>query len=147
MYNTSDTWIAVTDGKVATFLSYQGRRQPPIELDFDFPENDCPQTQEMTSDKPGRSFNSADSRRSAMEPRTDPHEYEKQRYALKVGQFLNRHVNEFNRIILISAPKHLGYIRKALSKNVQAKVMLEIDKDLTHTPIKDLNNHILPYLP
>lgn len=52
----------------------------------------------------------------------------------------NEHV--FDNLILVAEPHTLGYLRKNLSSNVNARVTGELDKDLTKLSLKDTQEHL-----
>lgn len=137
------TWIVVADGARALILANQG---PGSGLSPVFNRaQDLPKTSELGADKPGRSFSSASTgTRSAMEPRVDWHQFEKQRFARGIADLLddarNRHA--FDSLILVAPPETLGELRAALDKHTQAMVAGELAKDLTKHPLEDLRNHL-----
>ncbi|MBI3440812.1 MAG: host attachment protein [Proteobacteria bacterium] len=57
-------------------------------------------------------------------------------FTLRLAQWLDTAVNDnaFDRLVLVAAPRMLGNLRKSLSKRVRARVIAEINKDLTKHP-------------
>ncbi len=48
----------------------------------------------------------------------------------------------FDQLVLVADPKTLGHIRTSLSKATQARVITELDKDLTKLPLKEIQEHL-----
>ena len=79
-----------------------------------------------------------------MEPPTDPQRYAKFEFARDLAERLEDavHRGRFARLMLIAAPKTLGDLRELLPESVKAKVVAEIDKDLTKVPRPELGKHL-----
>lgn len=99
---------------------------------------------EIDSDRPGRSFDSAGSGRHAMEPPTDAHRHEQMSFALDVARLLEGKCGEklFEKILIIAAPKMLGYLRAAFGEQTKNMIIGEISKDLTKLSVTDLKGHL-----
>jgi protein required for attachment to host cells len=73
-----------------------------------------------------------------------PHEewgvFEKHEFAREMARFINEHVNGFEELLLIAPSKTLGDLRVFLHKQSLQKVVGEIAKDHTHTPIEKLKS-------
>jgi protein required for attachment to host cells len=84
-----------------------------------------------------------------MEPRTDPQRYAEYAFARDLSDHLEKAANEhrFDCLVVVAAPKALGDLRDLLPKTVQAKVVAEIDKDLTNIPTRELGKHLEEHLP
>lgn len=137
-------WVLVADGTRARILASEGRKsglKPVPAGEFSTP---VPPGREIASDRPGRSFESADGSRHAMAPPTDWRQFEKEKFAREVADILNAAAarQEYDRLILVAPAKTLGALRKALDKPAQARVVAEIDKDLTHESDTALAEHI-----
>lgn len=48
----------------------------------------------------------------------------------------------FDRIVLVAAPRTLGNLREALSKNVFTRVAAEVDRELTEMPEDKIKEHL-----
>jgi protein required for attachment to host cells len=108
-----------------------------------------PPSREWGTDRPGRSFESVGGARHAMEPRVDLHDEAGERFA----KYLVRHLTDaaaagrFERLVLVASPGFLGALRQYLPENLRAKVVGEIDKDLTASPAERLNEALAEVLP
>jgi len=138
------TWILIADGAQARVLENTGPGkglQQVQGLDWSM---EPLQAQDIQADRPGRSFSSAGSGRSAMEPKTDPVEYRETEFCKSLAATLDRKQQEgaFDRLIVVAAPIALGDIRKAITPNVKKTILAELDKDLTNTPTAQLAQHL-----
>lgn len=142
MVATRKTWIVVADGTQASVLSYEGPNQPLLPIKGGVFNHINAPSRELVSDKPGRAFNSADGTRSTRDPQTDPHEFEKTRFAGEIVDFLDKQSRRYERLILVSPPKMLGRLRRQLPQTIKDKVDGEIDKELAHLPVNQLPRHL-----
>ena len=143
------TWILIADGARARVLA-QEKDFAALEPAFEHEEltGSTAQSREIASDRPGRSFDSGGQGRHAMEPPTDPQRYAKFAFARELATRLEEaaHAGRFARLVLVAAPKTLGDLRELLPAAVKAKVVAEIDKDLTKVPRPELAKHLAPVL-
>jgi protein required for attachment to host cells len=139
-----DALVFVGDGRKALFLRNAGDEQVPDLRTEEVFKEDNPPTREQGTDKPGRGFASAGSpRRSGMEE-TDWHHLEERRFAERVAAVLEevvrrRHVPA---IVVAAPPKTLAALRRAFHADVKAKVVAELDKDLTKEPVDRIEAHL-----
>lgn len=138
------TWVLIADGARARVLA---QARPFEALAPAFEEEligTTAQSKEIASDRPGRSFDSAGQGRHAMEPPTDPQRYAKFAFARELAERLEEaaHAHRFAKLVLVAAPKTLGDLRDLLPDAVRAKVVAEIDKDLTKVPLRELPKHL-----
>jgi protein required for attachment to host cells len=144
MVRKTITWILVADGNRARVLIHEGpgkglKHSTDPEL-----SRDLPPTHEFGTDRPGRVQESGYSGRHAIEPRLDWHRHEKHLFARAIAQMLDENAahKAFDRLILIAPPQTLGALRASLGKATLATISGELPKDLTHTPIGDMPNHL-----
>ena len=64
------------------------------------------------------------------------------RVADKLAESL--HAGKYEKLHIGAAPRFLGLLRKALSAQVKATVLSEIDKDLTHEDARSLTQRFFP---
>ncbi|MDJ0654448.1 MAG: host attachment protein [Xanthomonadales bacterium] len=99
----------------------------------------------LTSDRPGRSFDSAGAGRHAMGEGGDPQSHEARVFAREVSEHLRQSqpLDHCEKIALIAPPQFLGLLRKSLDRSYLNKVACEVDKNLvTQSP-----DEIREYLP
>jgi protein required for attachment to host cells len=99
---------------------------------------------DLVSDRPGRSFESGSAARHAYEPRTDPHDMEKERFAQAVAARINADAAEdlFNELVLVAPAQMLSELTGALDQPVKAKLLGSLAKDLVNTPDHELWPHL-----
>jgi len=136
-------WVLVCDGTKALVLANAGDEKFPTLKTREVYEQEDPRTHEQGTDAPGRSINSVDARRSAME-QTDWHLQAEQRFLQRVAGHLDAAVNagEAKSLIVVAPPRALGVLRQAYSHNLRAAVRAEIDKDLVHLPVYQIEKHL-----
>lgn len=133
------TWVLVADGEKALFLENVTDGQDPYLQVRRLEGQDNPPDRDQTSDRPGRRSDGGAGQRSAMEE-ADWHVLAKDRFADELGDILYRmvHRGAFDKLIVVAPPRTLGALRGRLHKEVQARVVAEIDKDMTNHPVRDI---------
>jgi len=139
------TWILIADGARARIALNDGPgRGVKPGPDKEFEGINAP-TRDIVSDRPGRTFDSSGlGGRHSKEPRTDPHEHEQQVFHHRLAAYLDAAAKrgDFDRLVVVAPPKALGNLRSELTDPVRAKLVGELNKDLTHVPIHDLAAHL-----
>lgn len=136
------TWILISDGAKAKIYDYNGpKHKLTLVDDAKFKHTNKP-TRELTSTERGRSLQTYGSSMSSLDPRTDPHEHEKQKFAQELAKFLDTKHKRYERLIVAAPPKMLGYIREKLSKQQIQKTVASIDKDLTNASEVEIEKHL-----
>ncbi len=109
-------------------------------------QGDHSATHELMSDRQGRSFSSAGSGRSALEPQTDPHRQQKTKFANHLAEVLagQLQAGAYHRLIIAASPVTLGDLRSALSDKVRETVIAEFAHDLTKIPNHEIASHLRP---
>jgi protein required for attachment to host cells len=136
-------WVVVCDGKKALVLENEGDEKFPNFKTRQVFEQEDPKTHEQGTDAPGRSINSIDSRRSAME-QTDWHDQGEQRFLQRLAGHLDAAVNSgrTRSLIMVAPPRALGVLRQAYSHNLRSALRAEVDKDLVHLPVYQIEKHL-----
>jgi protein required for attachment to host cells len=103
---------------------------------------------DILSDKPGRAFNSVGQGRSAMEPQTEWHRFEKHKFAREMAKVLDSAAasKSFDRLILVAPPATLGDLRTELGDATRKMVTAELPKDLTRHAEQELPQHLAAVL-
>lgn len=138
------TWVLIADGAQARVLENTGPGKGLKQVDgLDWAIEPL-QAQEIGTDRPGRSYASVGSGRSAIEPKTDPAEHRETQFVKSLAAMLDRKLQQgaFDRLIIAAAPIALGEIRKAISPNVKKTIVAELNKDLTNLPTAQLDQHL-----
>jgi protein required for attachment to host cells len=133
------TFVLVADGSRARFFVRQPDRSL-TEADVRVSPEHRLKEGDLTSDRPGRSYDSRGGGRHAMEQGMSKRERAAIAFAKRLAEELDaqRRVGELERLVLIAAPRFLGHLRSALSAETTALVALAIDKDLSQAPAEDI---------
>src|SRR5579872_3981473 len=140
-----DAIVFVGDGGKALFLRNEGDKKfPNLVTERVFVDKDPP-TREQGTDSPGRVYSGAHALgRSAVEA-TDWHEIEKDRFAKQAGAALEDVVRKRKApaLVIVAPPHILADLRRMFHPDVKARIVAEIDKDLTNHPVWEIERHIL----
>ncbi len=139
-----DAFVFVGDGRKAIFLRNEGDEKfPNLKTERVF-EEDNPPTREQGTDRPGhlgKVMGSA--RRSAVET-ADWHDLNEHRFAKTVATAMEQLIRERNApaLVIVAPPRTLADLRNVLHSDVAARVIAEINKDLTRHPVGEIEKHL-----
>lgn len=136
------TWIVVADGaRARIFLQEGGKALNPVPV-HEAAVALAP-SHEIGSDRPGKGHVTA-GRRHGMQPKSDPHRTEKERFAQTLAAHVDRaaEAGSFDRLIMVAPAKTLGVLRDCLGRATAAMIAGEIAKDLTRVAPHDLPSHL-----
>ncbi|MFN3232319.1 MAG: host attachment protein [Alphaproteobacteria bacterium] len=140
------SWIAIADGAKARIFSSKGPRLH-LELVGELNSEKARQrASDLTSDRQGRVQNRVGTGSAAMEAPTDPQAVEKTRFTRELVSYLEAADTrgDFDALVLVAPPRTLGEVRKLLPGTLAEKVSHEVGKDLTNSPPKEVEEHLLP---
>lgn len=126
-------WILIANSGNATLFTADSPTASLTELmTFDNPDARVKQM-ELSSDRPGRSFDSHGEGRHAMATEVEPKEQEQIRFAKLIVDRLEqgRAENAFERLVVVAAPAFLGLLRTNFNAPLSSLLSLEVDKDYT----------------
>lgn len=138
------SWIVVAESARARIFAVSGAGGKLVEVaGLSHPESRLHDT-DLSSDVPGRSFDSHGQGRHGMEQATDPHEREAQAFAVEIARHIDgaMQAGSFDSLVLIAAPKFLGHLRSRISKSAGEMVIGELDKNLVEADNKTLDGHV-----
>jgi len=139
-----NAFVFVGDGRKALFLRNEGdEKYPNLKTENVF-EEENPPTHEQGSERPGRISKAYDSgQRSAVEP-VDWHHIEEHRFTRKVAAAMEEVVRSRNvpALVVVAPPKTLADLRDAFHADVKARIIAEINKDLTKHPVGEIETHL-----
>ena len=144
-YVMAVTWILLANSSRARVCESDGPRGSLREVaGFEHPESRMHE-QELTSDLPGRAFDSTGEGRHMMGQAIEPKQQHAIQFAKQVSDYLEAARNDaaFSQLYVIAAPAFLGLLRQHYSDGVASMVTGEVDKDLTDLRLDKLE----PYLP
>lgn len=139
-----NTVVVVADGQKMLLLRNEGDEEHPKLEVVRLRELDNPPTREQGCDAPGRNFSTAGTAHSSYQE-TDFHQMEEDRFAIETAEILNKQAlaNRFERLIVVAPPRTLGELRKHYHKEVEARLVGEIAKDLTGHPIDRIEQLVM----
>lgn len=132
-------WVLVADGEKAMFLENVTDGQDPFLRVVRLESQDNPQHGDQVSDRPGRMPDTGHGQRSAMDD-PDWHLLAKDRFASELSDILYRLAarKAYEKLVLVAPPKTLGALRDGLHKEVRARIVAEVDKDMTNHPVNKI---------
>ena len=131
--------VLVADGKKMLFLRNKGD-EGIIDLRTEaHDKRDDSKDRELKTDAPGTQSPRVGIGRDTMEE-TDFHQQEEDRWVKDAAEELKKRAlrNDFDALVLVVPPKALGVLRKELHKEVEKRVVVTINKEMTDRPIKDI---------
>lgn len=140
----STLWVVVADQVSARVFAREEPRGALREIeDLVHPAGRL-HGRELVTERPGRTFESADASRHAMEPPTDPRRYEAELMARQVAEHLyrGRATNAFAELVLVAGPTVMGLLREALDEGTRRTVSREIVKNLPRADAEELRTLI-----
>ncbi len=148
------TWVVIADGEKYLLLRNKGDEEfLHLEVVGHDTSPNAP-ARELSTDRAGRQHdakreldgNIAAWGTSAMEE-TDWHRVEEARFARHVAETLGEMAasGRFDKIVVIADPRSLGEFRTAYDDRLKARIVAEIDKDLTNLPLDRIEASIKAY--
>ena len=136
--------VLVADGRKMLFLRNHGD-QELIDLRTEsHDEREDRKDREIKTDSPGnapvlRASGGAETHRPAYSE-TDFHQQEEDRWVKDAAEELKKRAlrNDFEALAIIAPPKALGTLRKELHKEVERRIVLTLNKEMTDRPIPDI---------
>ena len=133
------TEICVVDGEKLLLLVNEGDDEYPNLEVVRKDKQDNPRDREQSANRRGRTSESTTGTRYAYED-TDFHQLAEDRFASDAADILYKraHRGEYDKLIVIAPPKTLGEIRQHYHKEVEDRLIGEIDKEATNLPPADI---------
>ena len=131
--------VLVADGTKALFLRNHGDQN---QIDLRTEAHDQRQDRkdrEIKTDAPGTTKQSFGSGRPAYEE-ADFHQQEEDRWIKEAADELKARAlrNDFDALAIVAPPKALGLLKKCLHKEVQKRIVVTLNKEMTDRPIPDI---------
>ncbi|HXZ67658.1 MAG TPA: host attachment protein [Alphaproteobacteria bacterium] len=103
-----------------------------------------PPSRDHKSERPGRAFSSSGVRRSAIQPKTDPHEAAEKNFAKAVAEQLETlaAAGAYNGIVLFAPPSFLGALREHFGRHSTELLRAQVHKDLTKSTQDEIRDHV-----
>lgn len=142
MYIDHDAMVLVADGRKILFFRNKGDRAfPKLETEV-VKVQDNPADRDQSSDMSGQAPTPGSAQGTMG--KTDYHEQEEAHFAAEAANLLKRRAlaNEYEKLIVVAPPTALGEIRKRYHKEVEARLVGEIAKDLSNHPLPEIERII-----
>lgn len=126
------TWVVVADSSRARIFRAEGRDGRLVEMEaMAHPEGRLREAS-LTTDLPGRTFDSHGQGRHAMEEETPPKRHEAIQFAKRIGGVLEnaRNAGDYDALVIVAEPRFLGLLRENLSHETIKLVGVQLDKNL-----------------
>ena len=143
------TWVLVADRARARLFNLVGEGSQLDEL-RDFANSDARvPAADVVRDRKPRTQESMGSARHAIEPHTTLEEKVSERFARELEVVLEegRVQHRYERLVLVAPPGFLGTLNQILGKQLRGHVVLEVNKDLSALPPREIHAHIAGQLP
>lgn len=127
-----NTVVLVADGRKMLLLRNEGDGDYPNLVVERAEEHADPSTTDQGTDRPGRTQSSVGPGRNSYE-QADWHQIEEDRFAAEAADVLKRRAlaNDYEKLVVVAPPRALGELRKHYHKEVEDRLIGEVDKDLT----------------
>ena len=137
-------WVLVADSSRARIFAADTPKGPLQELETLAHPQSRLHERDLTTDLPGRTFDSAGQGRHAMEQKTSPKHEEAISFARQISEQLDsaRIAGKFGKLMLVAAPAFLGLLREHLSAETMKQVTAQLDKDFTTLDAAALRNRL-----
>ncbi len=135
--------VVVADERDATFFDLT-KPQAPLEARGSLHNDSARPDRELETDRPGRRFGGTHGNRHAVDGERSTQRHETELFAKQVCQALDgaRTRHEFDRLVIIAAPRMLGMLREALPAPCQAVVAAEVAKAFSLDQIDSIRNAV-----
>jgi protein required for attachment to host cells len=143
--------MVIADATQARIFSLAAGHHGPLQLvrHFEHPLSRA-RDQDINSDEPGRLQKSmVPGMRSAMEPRTDAHVVEVNRFVREICQFLREGVDQrqYDDLVLVAPPRFLGLLRGTLPGKALKCLSICVARNCTHVDQVDLPDRLHEIFP
>lgn len=138
------SWIIVADSSRARIFwpVQQGRALDQV-AEFLNPAARAHE-RDLTTDRPGRTFDSEGPGRHAMSENVSPKQHEAWKLCKELADFIEtaRAQGRFDRLILVAGPALLGELRKTLSDHTSRLIVDTQDKNLSDMTAEEILKHL-----
>jgi len=139
-----NTLVLVVDGRKMLFLRNDGDAG---RIDLHTESHDARQDakdSDMKTDGAGTQGQSHGYGRPTYQE-TDYHQLAEDRWAADAAERVNKRAlaNDFDALAVIASPKTLGELRKHWNKDVQRRIIVELPKEMTDRPIRDIEQMLI----
>lgn len=136
--------VVVAESSRARIFAMENPNIPLTEIrDMVHPQSRA-HMQNLTSDLPGRSYDSHGQGRHAMEVSVDVKEQESIQFAQQLADYINTECRDkkADRLYIAAAPHFLGLLRKRLAHEAKLCVVRQLDKNLVTMDEAEIRGHL-----
>ena len=143
------TWVVVADSVRARIFSAESSSSGLAEVNILTHPEGRMHDRDITTDLPGRSFDSKGNARHVMEPPTDPKHESAIEFARSIAHHLDaaRNKKDYEQLVIVAAPSFLGLLREQLNPNCRKLVAFELNKSLAQQTAEEIRSHLPKLLP
>jgi len=136
-------WVVICDGRKALVLQNTGDRKFPNLRTVQVLEHSDPPTHQQGTSSPGRVHPSVGTSRSSVE-QTDWHDEAERNFLHSLAVRMDTAVKsgQTRALIVVAPPRALGMLRQAYTAHIREALRGEVDKDLVHVPIHDIEKRL-----
>jgi protein required for attachment to host cells len=141
---TKQTWVLIADGGHARILT-----TPRVAGDGNYVQLAAYDNMDNvkaapSTDRPGRTFESADGTPHAVAEYSELNKQPKLEFADYLADIVNQGAlnEDYSRLMIVAPPTLLGRLRESLSDQAKDRLVGSLDKDLTHVGLADLPKHL-----
>ena len=138
------TLVVVADAAHLRLFSTHDRGASITHLSGDVDAVSNPPSRDHKSDRPGRAFSSAGARRSAIEPRSDPHQKAEETFAKEVARDVGILLSSgaYKNAVLFAPPVFLGALRQDFTEATAKMIVAQVHKDVTKLSTDEIRDHV-----
>ena len=137
-------WVLVADKSKAKLFKMTGRGgELKLDQEWEHPAS-RQREQDLTSDLPGRVFDSEGNGRHAMSQEVDPKDHEAELFAHELITEMEKGATSgrFSRFYMIASPQFLGLLRKKMGSSLRDLVVDEVAKNLTAMDASEIREYL-----
>lgn len=140
----SSTWVMVANSSVARFFEMD-KTGHLKEFNTLIHPGSRLHGRDLTSDRPGRAFDSVGTGRHAIEQTTSPKEVEFETFAQFIADHLaTAHTDkQFDRLYIAAGPHFLGLLRRAMKPGPAKALYSAVDKDMTQMTPDEIQANLM----
>lgn len=140
----AETWIVVADSTRARIFTPTRQGQALERVKELCHPSSRTHERELTTDRPGRTFDSEGPGRHAMSQNVSPKEHEAWKLCKELANEIEtaRAQGRIDRVALVAAPSFLGELRKTLNEQTARLIIYALDKNLAHMNDKQIVEHL-----
>ena len=138
------TLIVVSDARHFRVFSTDDHGASISHIAGDLDSMPNPLSRDHKSERPGRAFASSGPARSAIQPKTDPHEAAEENFAKMVAEQLETLTasGAYKDVVLFAPPAFLGSLREHVGRHSAKLMRAQVHKDLTKSTQDEIRDQV-----